>query len=140
VLSEHDPYQVLGIKTNAKINEVKSSFRRLAFQYHPDINGDSKEANEKMKDIIEAFNILSDTMKREKYDILRGNAPRLPKFKIGNAVRVNFHSKTSFRDHIGLIDKEPVWQSFRFWYMVKFESKSFSTSSRFAEEELSEVD
>jgi DnaJ-class molecular chaperone len=136
---EQDPYKVLGIMPSASEDEIKTAFRKLAFQYHPDINNSSK-SNEKMREVIEAFNILSDVTKREKYDILRGNVPRFPKFKIGSTVKVNFHSKSSFRDHIGLIDKEPVWQSFRFWYMVKFESKSFSTYSRFAEEELSKVD
>jgi DnaJ-class molecular chaperone len=136
---EQDPYKVLGIMPSASEDEIKTAFRKLAFQYHPDINN-SSTSNEKMREVIEAFNMLSDTTKREKYDVLRGNVPRLPKFNIGNTVRVNFHSKSSFRDHIGLIDKEPVWQSFRFWYMVKFESKSFSTYGRFAEEELNEVD
>jgi DnaJ-class molecular chaperone len=139
VPSEHDPYEVLGIETSANINEIKSSFRKLAFQYHPDINGDSREANEKMRDIIEAFTVLSDTTERKNYDILRGNIVALPKFKTGSVVRVNVHSKTAFRDRIGVIDKEPVWQTFRYWYMVRFESKTFSTTSHFAEEELDEL-
>lgn len=138
MLVEQDPYKVLSIEPSANANEIKTAFRKLALRYHPDINNDPT-SNEKMRQIIEAFDILSNDTKRKEYDILKGHVKTLPKFTKNSKVRVNFHSKTPFKDHIGVVEKEPVWQRFRFWYLVRFESESFSTLNNFAEEELSDV-
>jgi hypothetical protein len=54
-------------------------------------------------------------------------------------VKVNTHSGSPYRNHSGIVDQDPSKDSFRFWYTVKFESKGFTTTSRFAEEELSEI-
>ncbi|MBE5777864.1 MAG: hypothetical protein E7331_00875 [Clostridiales bacterium] len=53
-----DPYQVLGISPGASDDEIKSAYRKLAKKYHPDLNGGSAEAEAKMKEINEAYNIL----------------------------------------------------------------------------------
>jgi DnaJ-class molecular chaperone len=67
-----DYYQTLGIPESADEEEIRKAFRRLAFQYHPDKNiGHEKEAEEKFKDINEAYGVLSDKAKREQYDMLR---------------------------------------------------------------------
>jgi hypothetical protein len=58
--------------------------------------------------------------------------------KTGNKVRVSSRS-SPYKDHVGVVDKEPFKDSFRFWYMVKFESNSLATVGRFAEEQLNEV-
>jgi hypothetical protein len=63
-----------------------------------------------------------------------------PKFRAGSKVRINSHSSSPYRDHTGVIDKEPEKDTFRFWYMVRFEEKYFSTISKFAEEELSKAE
>lgn len=62
-----DYYQVLGVPRNASDAEIKRAFRRLAFQYHPDRNKD-REAEEKFKEINEAYQVLSDPEKRDRYD------------------------------------------------------------------------
>lgn len=53
-----DPYKVLGIAPNATDDEIKVAYRKMAKKYHPDLNGGSKAAEEKMKEVNEAYNIL----------------------------------------------------------------------------------
>ena len=62
-----------------------------------------------------------------------------PKFKAGNKVTINKHSTSPYRDHTGVVDKEPVKDIFRFWYTVRFEMNGYSTIIRFAEEELNAI-
>ena len=67
-----DYYETLGVKRNASESEIKSAYRKLARKYHPDINK-TKEAEEKFKDINEAYEVLSDKEKRQRYDSLGSN-------------------------------------------------------------------
>lgn len=137
--SEKDHYKLLGIAPSASVQEIKKAYRKLAFQYHPDRNRASQEANEKMQEINEAYATLSDPIKRKEYDIPRGYRTIAPKFKKGSVVRVSLNSTSPYRDHTGVVDKEPLKDTLRFWYIVKFESKGLAAVSRFAEEELDEV-
>jgi len=63
-----DYYQTLGVSKTASQDEIKKAYRKLARQYHPDVNPDDPNAEEKFKDINEAYQVLSDQDKREKYD------------------------------------------------------------------------
>lgn len=64
-----DYYEILGISKNASEQEIKSAFRKLARKYHPDVNKDSN-ATDKFKDINEAYEVLSDPQKRQRFDNL----------------------------------------------------------------------
>jgi DnaJ-class molecular chaperone len=65
---KRDYYEVLGIQKGASEDEIKSAFRKMAMKYHPDRNPDNKEAEEKFKEVNEAYSILSDPDKKAKYD------------------------------------------------------------------------
>jgi curved DNA-binding protein len=63
-----DYYQTLGVPRDASEKDIKSAFRKLARQHHPDVNPGDKAAEEKFKNINEAYEVLSDAEKRKKYD------------------------------------------------------------------------
>lgn len=65
---KRDYYDVLGLKKGATDDEIKSAFRKLAMKYHPDKNQGDKEAEEKFKELNEAYSILSDPDQKNKYD------------------------------------------------------------------------
>lgn len=70
-MSQGDYYQILSIDRNATPHTIKEAYRKLAFQYHPDRNKGNPWAVEKMKEINEAYAVLSDPRKRRDYDTLR---------------------------------------------------------------------
>src|SRR3954462_10306609 len=63
-----DYYQTLGVQRGASDAEIKTAYRKLAMRYHPDRNNGSKEAEEKFKEITEAYDVLRDANKRAAYD------------------------------------------------------------------------
>lgn len=67
-MASKDYYEVLGLKKGASDAEIKSAFRKLAVKYHPDRNQGNAEAEEKFKEINEAYQVLSDPEKKAKYD------------------------------------------------------------------------
>jgi molecular chaperone DnaJ len=65
-----DYYKVLGVPKTAKLDDIKKAYRRLARRYHPDVNPGNSQAEERFKQLSEAFDVLSDPKKREVYDRL----------------------------------------------------------------------
>lgn len=65
---KRDYYEVLGVDRNASADEIKKAYRKMAKKYHPDLNPDNKEAEEKFKEVNEAYSILSDSEKKARYD------------------------------------------------------------------------
>jgi len=67
-MASKDYYSILGVKRDASEPEIKRAYRRLARKYHPDVNPDDRSAEAKFKEINEAYEVLSDKEKRQKYD------------------------------------------------------------------------
>jgi molecular chaperone DnaJ len=72
-MSKKDFYEVLGVSKDASEEEIKKAYRKLAMQYHPDRNQGDSTAETKFKEISEAYGTLSDSAKRQQYDMF-GNA------------------------------------------------------------------
>ena len=66
-------YDILGVSEKASADEIKKVYRKLAQQYHPDRNPDKPDAEERFKDVQEAYSVLSDAKKRKQYDRMRQN-------------------------------------------------------------------
>ena len=109
-----DYYKILGVSRNATEREIKQAYRRLARKYHPDVNPGDKSAEEKFKQINDAYEVLSDKEKRQKYDqfgdqwqyadqFARAGGQQAPSWEFkpgGGATRVRF----SQGDFGGLFD------------------------------------
>lgn len=67
-MAKRDYYEVLGVDKNAGVDDIKRAYRRLAIKYHPDKNPGDKEAEAKFKECAEAYEVLSDSEKRARYD------------------------------------------------------------------------
>lgn len=99
-MSHKDYYKLLNVERGADPDEIKKSYRKLAMKYHPDRNQDDKEAEDKFKEISEAYEVLSDVEKRKRYDQfgydgVKGN------FGSGGFNMNNFHHFDDISDLFG---------------------------------------
>ena len=78
-MSKKDFYQLLGVSKSSTQDEIKKAYRKLAMQYHPDKNPGNKKAEDKFKEISEAYEVLSDVEKKKNYDQF-GHAEGTPYF------------------------------------------------------------
>ncbi len=74
-MPEKDPYKVLGVAKNASADEIKKAYRKLARKWHPDQNAGNTEAEEKFKEVQEAYDIVGDPKKRKEFDSGGFNIP-----------------------------------------------------------------
>src|SRR5688572_24812125 len=66
--AKHDYYETLGVGRSASDDDIRKAYRRLARKHHPDLNPGDKSAEEKFKNVQEAYDILSDPKKKQMYD------------------------------------------------------------------------
>ena len=72
--------EVLGVTRDAKPEELKRAYRKLAMEFHPDRNHGDKAAEEKFKEVGEAYSVLSDPQKRQRYDAYGHGGQQMPDF------------------------------------------------------------
>lgn len=75
-MAQRDLYEILGVSRTASTEEIKKTYRRLAKQYHPDVNPGNRAAEEKFKEVTAAFEVLSDEKRRKLYDEFGADALR----------------------------------------------------------------
>ena len=101
-----DYYKILGVDKKATQPEIKKKFRKLALKYHPDKNPDDKAAEDKFKDVNEAYEVLGDPEKRKKYDELGANWKQYEHFRnagahAGGGGQRQYHYSGDFSDFFG---------------------------------------
>jgi curved DNA-binding protein len=141
-----DYYKTLGVPRTASADELKKSFRKLARQYHPDVAKDKKKAEEKFKEINEAYEVLSDPAKRKKYDELGANWKsgadfRPPSgwehFSGGQTFRGRDAGGEEFETHFGGTGFSDFFEQL-FGSRMRGGAGGFGRSANFSEEEFAE--
>jgi len=99
-MAKRDYYEILGADRSASDDEIKRAYRKLAKKYHPDQNPDNKEAEENFKEAAEAYEILSDKDKRQRYDQF-GHQGVASDFGDGGFQWSNFSHAGDFEDVLG---------------------------------------
>ncbi len=104
-MSKKDYYQLLGVSRSAAPEEIKKAYRKLAMQFHPDKNPGNKKAEDKFKEVSEAYEVLSDEQKRQNYDTYGHGGAQGNPFSAGSAGAGGYYSNrggsTDFNDIFG---------------------------------------
>jgi molecular chaperone DnaJ len=100
-MAKRDYYEILGLQKSASADEIKKAYRKLAVKYHPDKNPGDKEAEEKFKELGQAYEALSDPQRRAAYDQY-GHAAFDPRSRVGGGGGGGFHDPFDiFREVFG---------------------------------------
>ena len=109
IMPQTDYYEILGVDKTAAPKQLKEAYRKLAFKYHPDRNKGNPQASEKMKQVNEAYAVLSDPSKKSEYDMLRQ--------QFGSSAYSKFRSNYSEQDIFSGSDIHHVFEEMAkgFW-------------------------
>jgi len=112
-------YKILGVSQFADLKEIKKSYRTLAMKYHPDRNAGDKRAEEKFKEIAEAYDVLSDAEKRRKFDEL--SAGRETSHNSGNYQSADSKKQSANEDNF-----DDLYNDFKYYSSEEEKTSSFS--------------
>lgn len=108
MVKDYDLYNILNLKSDATINEIKIAYRKLARKYHPDLNS-SKEAEEHIKLINIAYGILGNPDKRQKYDFMRKYGVNSDKiFSTNYGDTIQFTNLSEFFEFLSSLESEEL--------------------------------
>ncbi|MBS4015531.1 MAG: DnaJ domain-containing protein, partial [Candidatus Latescibacteria bacterium] len=111
-MAKRDYYEILGVNKSASVDEIKSAYRRLAKQYHPDMNPNNRqESEEKFKELSEAYEVLIDQDKRNLYDQY-GHEGVSQRFSPGGFQWRDFSHAEDLRDLFGDFDISQIFRGF----------------------------
>jgi molecular chaperone DnaJ len=133
---KRDYYEVLGVAREANEQEIKSAYRKLAHQFHPDKNPGNKEAEDRFKEASEAYSVLSDPEKRARYDRFgHGGGGQSPfdGFGFGNATTINDIFGDIFGEMFGAGRRQQArtrGSDLRYHLELSFEEAAFGTTAR----------
>lgn len=119
-----DYYKILGVEKECSADELRKSYRKLAMQYHPDHNPNKPEAQEKFKEIAEAYGVLSDADKREKYDAFLATGG-----KTFRGADFSFSQEEIFND----LFNDPKFQQMFSSLLAEFQKAGLRSSPKFVE-------
>lgn len=118
-----DYYKILGITHNATDEEIKKAYRRLAMEFHPDRNQGNKQAEEKFKEIVEAYDVLSTPDKRKQFDNLLtfGKQTTTKKSNSNSTYHNNYQAQTN-KHYYSYEHEDPkkLWEELKKDYNIKF--------------------
>ncbi|MHA1378054.1 MAG: DnaJ domain-containing protein [Candidatus Helarchaeota archaeon] len=106
-MKDYDLYDILGVNSSANFEEIKISYRKLARKYHPDLNH-SKDAEDRIKLINIAYDILIDPVKREKYDFMRRYGVQSNVYSANYGDTIEFTSLTEFFEFLSQLESEEL--------------------------------
>lgn len=119
-----DYYKILDVEKECSADDLRKSYRKLAMQYHPDHNPNKPEAQEKFKEIAEAYGVLSDTDKREKYDAFLATGGRT-----FQGADFSFSQDEIFND----LFNDPKFQQMFSSLLAEFQKAGLRSSPKFVE-------
>jgi molecular chaperone DnaJ len=135
-LAKRDYYEVLGVGRDADDQGLKSAYRKLAHQYHPDKNPGNRDAEERFKEVSEAYGVLSDPQKRARYDRFghaNGGSPFEDAFGFGGAASINDIFGDIFGEMFGGGRRQRArtrGSDLRYHLEISFQEAAFGTTAR----------
>ena len=123
-----DYYKILGVTKTTGEEELRKSYRKLAMQFHPDRNPDDPTAEEKFKEVAEAYGVLTDPVKRREYDACRANGKTYSSTnQAGGDKGFTYSQEDILRD----LFKDPRFQQMFNGVLHEFQRSGFRYSSKF---------
>jgi len=122
-----DYYQILEVTPESTDDEIRKSYRKLAMQYHPDRNPDNADAEERFKEVAEAYGVLTDPGKRKQYDMARKMGGGFSPNGSGQAGGFNYSQEDILRD----LFQDPRFQQMFNSLLKEFARKGFRSNQHF---------